>query len=71
MHYDWKLRAIKSVLRMAGVLRRMDPDIEEEPLLMRALRDFNIPKLVSDDINIFKGLIDDLFPGIVCDSKFN
>lgn len=29
---------------------------------MRALRDFNTPKIVTEDINIFMGLIGDLFP---------
>lgn len=29
---------------------------------MRALRDFNLPKIVSSDIGIFLGLINDLFP---------
>jgi dynein heavy chain len=31
---------------------------------MRALRDFNIPKIVSDDLPIFMGLIGDLFPAL-------
>jgi dynein heavy chain len=31
---------------------------------MRALRDFNIPKIVADDLGIFHGLLTDLFPGI-------
>ena len=31
---------------------------------MRALRDFNIPKIVSDDMPIFMGLITDLFPAL-------
>lgn len=31
---------------------------------MRALRDFNIPKIVADDLDIFYGLLGDLFPGI-------
>jgi len=31
---------------------------------MRALRDFNIPKIVADDMDIFSGLLGDLFPGI-------
>jgi dynein heavy chain len=31
---------------------------------MRALRDFNIPKIVADDLDIFMGLLGDLFPGI-------
>lgn len=29
---------------------------------MRALRDFNIPKVVTDDMPVFMGLIGDLFP---------
>ena len=31
---------------------------------MRALRDFNTPKIVSDDMPIFMGLIGDLFPAL-------
>ena len=30
---------------------------------MRALRDFNLPKIVTDDKPIFLRLISDLFPG--------
>lgn len=29
---------------------------------MRALRDFNVPKIVTDDVPIFMSLIHDLFP---------
>ena len=45
MHYDWGLRAIKSVLVVAGGFKRSEPNISENALLMRALRDFNIPKI--------------------------
>ena len=31
---------------------------------MRALRDFNTPKIVAMDLDIFMYLLDDLFPGI-------
>ena len=31
---------------------------------MRALRDFNIPKIVADDMPVFMGLIGDLFPAL-------
>ena len=31
---------------------------------MRALRDFNTPKIVTDDVTIFMGLIGDLFPAL-------
>lgn len=63
-HYDWGLRAIKSVLVVAGKLKRADPDKSEEEVLMRALRDFNIPKIVNEDLTVFMGLIVDLFPGL-------
>lgn len=31
---------------------------------MQALRDFNMPKIVSEDVPVFLGLIRDLFPGV-------
>ena len=63
-HYDWGLRAIKSVLVVAGALKRGDPDRPEDQVLMRALRDFNVPKIVTDDTPVFMGLITDLFPAL-------
>ena len=63
-HYDWGLRAIKSVLVVAGSFKRAEPDLPEQGLLCRALRDFNIPKIVKQDEVIFFGLLGDLFPGI-------
>jgi len=50
-------------------LKRAEPDELEDLLLMRGLRDFNIPKIVMDDQAIFKGLIDDLFPGIKAEAQ--
>ncbi|XP_045149226.1 dynein axonemal heavy chain 9 [Echinops telfairi] len=63
-HYDWGLRAIKSVLVVAGSLKRGDPDRPEDQVLMRSLRDFNIPKIVTNDMPVFMGLIGDLFPAL-------
>ena len=64
LHYDWGLRAIKSVLVVAGGFKREEPDLAEDALLMRALRDFNIPKIVREDEVVFFGLLGDLFPGL-------
>ena len=61
-HYDWGLRAVRSVLVVAGVLKRASPDEPEEQVLMRALRDFNTPKIPNWDIPIFMRLMADLFP---------
>lgn len=64
MHYDWGLRAVKSLLRQAGALKRMEPESDENPVLCRALRDFNTPKITTLDMPIFLRLIKDLFPGV-------
>lgn len=63
-HYDFGLRALKSVLVMAGALKRESPDLLEDSVLMRALRDMNAPKFVYEDVPLFHGLIADLFPGL-------
>nr|XP_061803884.1 dynein axonemal heavy chain 10-like [Nerophis lumbriciformis] len=65
-HYDFGLRALKSVLVMAGELKRGSPDITEDVVLMRALRDMNLPKFIFEDVPLFLGLISDLFPGLEC-----
>jgi dynein heavy chain len=70
-HYDWGLRAIKSVLVVAGGLKRAEASVPEEHILMRALRDFNLPKIVTDDLPVFNGLIGDLFPKIEIPRKRN
>ena len=57
------------MLRQAGKLKRADVNISEEELLMRALRDFNWPKIKVEDRLIFLGLIRDLFPGINAEAK--
>jgi dynein heavy chain len=62
-HYDWGLRAIKSLLRQAGALKR-HPSNEtkaEQSIIMRALWDFNKAKIVLDDLPIFRRLLEDLF----------
>ena len=65
-HYDFKLRALKSVLVMAGGLKRGSPEFDESTILMRALRDMNMPKFIYADVPLFRGLIADLFPGLDC-----
>ncbi|OMJ92498.1 hypothetical protein SteCoe_4738 [Stentor coeruleus] len=65
-HYDFGLRALKSVLVMAGTLKRTYIDLSEDLVLMRALRDMNKPKFVYEDVPLFMGLINDLFPSLDC-----
>ena len=64
-HYDWKLRAIKTTLYVAGGMKRDQPTLSEDKVLLQALRDFNLGKLTSDDLSIFLGLLNDLFPKLM------
>lgn len=63
-HYDFGLRAVKSVLVMAGTLKRANPDMIEDAVLIRAMKDANVPKFLKADLPLFGAIITDLFPGI-------
>ena len=49
-----------------GGLKRQYQDMPEDLVLMRCLRDSNMPKFVFEDVPLFTGLINDLFPGMDC-----
>jgi dynein heavy chain, axonemal len=56
------MRAVKSVLVMAGQLKRGNPKMPEDSLLIKAMKDSNIPKFVKEDLPLFNAIIIDLFP---------
>ncbi|KAF1329905.1 Dynein heavy chain, partial [Globisporangium splendens] len=68
-HYDFGMRSVKSVLTIAGTLKRvvtavssLSSHLDENLLLIRAMYDANIPKFIDEDIPLFRGILRDLFP---------
>ena len=69
-HYDWGLRALKTVLGIAGKQlvgergRAAVTPEGERSILLQATRVSTLPKLTFDDVRRFDGLIHDIFPGV-------
>jgi len=72
-HYDFGLRALKSVLVSAGNLKRKEANNEErseeqlieweQTVLLRSVCDTIVPKLVAEDIPLLSNLLSGVFPG--------
>ena len=71
IHYDWGLRALKTILLQAGRLvrheRKIGTNVDfnlEARLVIGALRINTLSKLTYTDSIRFNGLVEDVFPGI-------
>jgi dynein heavy chain len=78
-HYDFGMRTIKTVLLMAGQIKKsllnsenfeesdsggLKDQEKESQILMQALYDTNLPKFLKNDAILFQNLMNDLFPNL-------
>ena len=65
-HYEYGLRAVKAVLVTAAKFRETSPEASdnEYKVILKAMLDVNLPKFVSDDIPLFRGILKDMFPKV-------
>lgn len=53
-HYDFGLRSLKVVLVNCGRLKRSFPEVEETKLVVRSLYEMILPRLVPEDVTVFR-----------------
>ena len=63
-HYDYGMRAVSTLINAAGLIKKNNPDMAEDQILLKALKDVNEPKFLKQDIPLFKNIIKDLFPQV-------
>ena len=80
-HYDYGMRAVKTVLSASGILLReqdllleRNPEAEtlsERQIVLKALYNVNYPKFLSEDLLLFELITQDVFPDVAVPAATN
>lgn len=61
-HYDFGIRTIKSIVSLAKTLKRQNDTLPEMQVIFQAILEVNLPKLIPDDLMLFKEICMQIFP---------
>lgn len=68
-HYDFGVRTTKSIVRLAKSLKRECDTLSEVEVILKAIFEVNLPKLIPDDLLPFKEICMQIFPNAsICDA---
>lgn len=69
-HYDFSVRTTKSIVILAKSLKRHSDTLSEVEVILKAIFEVNLPKLIPDDLMLFREICAQIFPDAnICDSS--
>lgn len=69
-HYDYGMRAVSSVIKKAGLIKR-ESALTEEEIVLKAIHESMMPKFLPEDIPLLSGILSDLFTNIQPEENTN
>ncbi|KAF4519979.1 hypothetical protein B566_EDAN005479 [Ephemera danica] len=63
-HYNFTMCLVKTIIKYSAKYRTQFPESSENNVVLKALRDCILPKLVPEDIELFLALLKDMFPRV-------
>lgn len=60
-HYDFNIRTMKTIVRLAKMLKRNNTNMSENGILLKSILNVNRPKLIIDDLTLFNDICVQVF----------